>query len=114
MTAYSPLGSRGLVRLLGRTDELPDLLESATVLEVSRKHSKSPAQVALKYILQNGIAAIPKSTNPKRIKENIDLFGWELDDADMSSLAKLDQGTAGRICDFNFFKGIRKHPEFPF
>ena len=114
VTAYSPLGSRGFVRLLGKGDQLPDLMKNTSVLRVASKHNKSAAQVALKYIIENGIAAIPKSTNSKRIKENIDLFDWQLDNEDMDTLAKLDQGPAARICDFSFLKGIQKHPEFPF
>ncbi|XP_043273701.1 aldo-keto reductase family 1 member A1-B isoform X2 [Venturia canescens] len=114
VTAYSPLGSRGTVQLFGKTETIPDLLENPTILAVAKKHNKSPAQVALKYIIQNNIAAIPKSTNSKRIKENIDLFGWNLDDTDMSSIAQLDKGESARICDFSFLKGIQNHPEFPF
>ncbi|XP_015586347.1 alcohol dehydrogenase [NADP(+)] [Cephus cinctus] len=114
VTAYSPLGSRGLVKLLGKTDTMPDLLKNPTVVKIAQKIGKSPGQVLLRYIIQKGIAAIPKSTNPQRIKENIDLFDWELQSSDMDDLNALDKGSSARICDFSFFKGIRNHPEFPF
>ncbi|XP_066599062.1 1,5-anhydro-D-fructose reductase [Prorops nasuta] len=114
VTAYSPLGTRGLVKLLGKTDELPDLLQNPIVKSIAAKYNKSPAQILLKHILQKGVAAIPKSTNAKRIIENIQLFDWELQSEDSNSLNNLNQGEKARICDFSFFKGIQNHPDFPF
>lgn len=114
MTAYSPLGSRGLVRLLGKKDVLPDLLTNPIVMKIAQKHNKTPAQILLQHILRKGIVAIPKSTNPQRIKENIQLFDWQLEDKDIKELDALNAGKSGRICDFNFFKGIQNHPEYPF
>ncbi|XP_033216487.1 aldo-keto reductase family 1 member A1-like [Belonocnema kinseyi] len=115
VTAYSPLGSRGFVELLGKTDVLPDLLSNPVVLEIAKKYNKSSAQIVLRHTLQKGVAAIPKSTNPKRIQQNINLFDFELESGEMEKLNNLDQGPKGRVCDFvSFFKGVAKHPEFPF
>lgn len=114
ITAYSPLGSRGLVKLLNKTEKVPDMLQNDVVLEIAEKYKKSPAQILLRFIVQNGIVVIPKSTNPQRIKENKELFDWELKPEDMQKLKNLDLGESARICDFEFFKGIRNHPEFPF
>lgn len=114
MTAYSPLGSRGLVKLLEKTDVLPDLLANPVVIKIAQKHNKSPAQILLKHILHKDIVAIPKSTNAQRIKENIQLFDWQLEDKDINELNALNVGKSARICDFSFFKGIQKHPEYPF
>ncbi|XP_035733253.1 aldo-keto reductase family 1 member A1-like [Vespa mandarinia] len=114
VTAYSPLGSRGLVRLMGKTDVLPDLLANPVVIKIAQKHNKSPAQILLKHILHKDIVAIPKSTNAQRIKENIQLFDWQLEDKDINELNALNVGKSARICDFSFFKGIQKHPEYPF
>ncbi|XP_076235551.1 aldo-keto reductase family 1 member A1 isoform X2 [Calliopsis andreniformis] len=114
LTAYSPLGTRGLVKMMNKTEEIPDMLQNATVLEIAKKYKKSAAQILLRYIVQNGIAAIPKSASPKRIKENIQLFDSELEPADVKKLEDLDVGESARICDFSFFKGIRRHPQFPF
>ncbi|XP_001656491.2 alcohol dehydrogenase [NADP(+)] [Aedes aegypti] len=110
VTAYSPLGSKGIEKLLGR--EVPDLLDNPVVKDIAEKLGKSPAQVLLRHLLQRGISTIPKSTNPTRLRDNIDLFGFEIDDSDMVRLNQLDQNI--RICDFGFFPGITKHPEFPF
>ncbi|XP_043261124.1 aldo-keto reductase family 1 member A1 [Colletes gigas] len=114
ITAYSPLGSWGLVKLMGKTEEIPDMLLDPVVLEIAKAHKKTAAQILLRFIVQHNIAAIPKSTNPKRIKENIDLFDWELKPDDVEKLKRLDKGKSGRICDFTFFKGLDRHPEFPF
>ncbi|KAK9301500.1 hypothetical protein QLX08_006130 [Tetragonisca angustula] len=114
ITAYSPLGTRGLVKLLKKLEEIPDMLQNDVVLKVAKSYKKSPAQILLRFIVQNGIAVIPKSTNPQRIKENIQLFGWELESEDIEKLSNLDLREAGRICDFTMFKSIKRHPEYPF
>jgi diketogulonate reductase-like aldo/keto reductase len=46
-------------------------LNNPTVLEVAKKHGKTPAQILLRHIVQRGIAAIPKSINPERIRQNL-------------------------------------------
>ncbi|RSO11589.1 oxidoreductase [Streptomyces sp. WAC 06783] len=79
--AWSPLGQ-------GK-----DLLTDATVTRLAEKHGRTPAQIVLRWHLQLGNVVIPKSVTPSRIKENIDVFGFELDDADMSAIAALDSGT---------------------
>ncbi|XP_050446837.1 aldo-keto reductase family 1 member A1-A-like [Cataglyphis hispanica] len=114
ITAYSPLGTRGVVTKIGKTDTIPNLLENPIVLEIAEKYNKTPAQILLKHIIQKGIIAIPKSSTPTRIKENIQLFDWELRVEDVDKLNAIDMGESARICDFSFFKGIEKHPEFPF
>lgn len=114
VTAYAPLGSRGLVKKVGKEDTVPNLLENLTVLEIAKKYEKTAAQILLKHIIQKGIAAIPKSTNPSRIKKNFELFDWELEAEDVDKLNALDEGESARICDFKFFKGLSNHPEFPF
>ncbi|XP_003694620.1 1,5-anhydro-D-fructose reductase-like [Apis florea] len=114
ITAYSPLGSRSLIKLLNKTEEISDMLQNDVVMEIAKNYKKSSAQILLRYILQNGIVVIPKSTNPQRIKENIELFDWELNPEDMKKLYNLDCGESSRICDLKFFKGIETHPEYPF
>ncbi|MFK8850279.1 aldo/keto reductase [Streptomyces sp. Ac-502] len=79
--AWSPLGQ-------GK-----DLLKNATVTGLAEKYERTPAQIVLRWHLQLGNVVIPKSVTPSRIKENVDVFGFELDDADLSALAALDSGT---------------------
>lgn len=112
MVAYSPLGTQGTSKLLGIA--IPKLMENPTVVKIAEKHSKTPAQVLLKFLVQKGVAVIPKSTNPDRLKKNIEIFDFQLTDEDMSELEALDQGAKGKILDFSFMKGVKDHPEFPF
>ncbi|UQS32988.1 aldo/keto reductase [Streptomyces fradiae] len=78
--AWSPLGQ-------GR-----GLLEVPAVAAVARKHGCTPAQVVLRWHLQLGNVVIPKSVTPSRIRENIDVFDFELDAEDMAAFAALDEG----------------------
>lgn len=64
--------------------------------------------------MQKNIIVIPKSGNPERIKSNIDIFDFQLSDQDMNNLNALDKQEEGRIFDFLFFKGVEKHPQYPF
>lgn len=90
------------------------MLQNDVVLQIAKEYKKSPAQILLRFIVQNEIVVIPKSTNPQRIKENKELFDWKLKPEDMQKLKNLDLGESGRICTFEFLKGVRNHPEFPF
>jgi diketogulonate reductase-like aldo/keto reductase len=81
--AYSPLG-------VGK------LLDNPTLVEITQAHGKSPAQVAIRWSLQLGNVVIPRSANPERIKENIDVFDFELTDDQMSSINGLNDGTRFR------------------
>ncbi|WP_438484967.1 aldo/keto reductase [Streptomyces sp. S186] len=78
--AWSPLGQ-------GK-----GLLADATVAGIAEKHGRTPAQVVLRWHLQLGNVVIPKSATPSRIRENFDVFGFELDGDDLSALAGLDAG----------------------
>jgi 2,5-diketo-D-gluconate reductase A len=77
--AWSPLGS-------GR------LIDDPVIAEVSAKHGKSPAQVMVRWSIQLGIIVLPKSVTPERIEQNIDVFDFQLDDADMAAIATLESG----------------------
>jgi 2,5-diketo-D-gluconate reductase A len=68
------------------------LLEDPTIVEVARRKDRTPAQVVLRWHVQLGCIVIPKSVNPDRIQENIDLFDFELDDADMADISKVRTG----------------------
>jgi 2,5-diketo-D-gluconate reductase A len=68
-----------------------ELLSDQTITALADKHGRTPAQVVLRWHLQLGNVVIPKSATPSRIEENIDVFGFELDDDDMASIATLDR-----------------------
>ncbi|XP_045528221.1 1,5-anhydro-D-fructose reductase-like [Pieris brassicae] len=116
VVAYSPLGSKALADMLAAKTgrEYPSLLEVPVVQSIAATHNRTPAQILLRFLLQHGVGAIPKSTDPTRIKQNISVWDFELNETEMKQLNSLDRGETGRICDFSFFPGIEKHPEFPF
>lgn len=78
--AYAPLGQ-------GRKNEM---FENSVLLEIAKAHGKSAAQVALRFLMQNGVVVIPKSVHEERIKENLDLFDFELNMNEMEQLMKMD------------------------
>lgn len=59
---------------------------------MAKKYGVSEAQVLLRWGIQKGYAVLPKSTNAERIRQNIDLFGFEIDDEDMATIATMDRG----------------------
>lgn len=79
VTAYSPL-AKGKVA------------EDATLTEIGEKHGKSAAQVTLRWLLQRGACAIPKSATPERIAHNFDVFDFELSDDEMARISGLERG----------------------
>jgi len=71
-------------------------LEDPVVREIAAKHGKTPAQVVIRWHLDNGLIAIPKSQNPGRIRENAQVFDFTLDAQDLDRVAGLDRAD-GRI-----------------
>ena len=69
-------------------DDAPKLLENTVVLDLAKKYGKTPGQILLRHTIQRNIVAIPKSANPLRIRENINVFDFALDPADMKRLDK--------------------------
>ena len=66
------------------------LLEDETIVTVAARHEKTPAQTILRWHLQLGNVVIPKSVTPERIRENIEIFDFELSEDDMAAIARLD------------------------
>jgi 2,5-diketo-D-gluconate reductase A len=67
-----------------------DLLEDGTIETVAAHHDRTPAQVILRWHLQVGNVVIPKSSNPERIRQNFQVFDFELSEDDMAAIARLD------------------------
>lgn len=67
-----------------------DFFNNETLAEIGRKYGKSVAQVALRYLLQRGVALIPKSTHKERMKQNLDIFNFSLTEEDMAIIRQLD------------------------
>lgn len=68
------------------------LLNEPIFIELGKKYCKTPAQVILRWHIQEGNIVFPKSTNPQHLKDNIDIFDFELTDEEMAEIAKLDCG----------------------
>ncbi|NHN56518.1 aldo/keto reductase [Calidifontibacter sp. DB0510] len=78
--AWSPLGQGG------------EVLQDPKLVEIADRLGKSVAQVILRWHIQLGNVVIPKSVTPSRIAENFDIFGFELSEQDLATIAGLDQG----------------------
>lgn len=78
-------------------------MENPEVLKIAEKYGKTPAQVLLRFLVQNKVTPIPKSTNPGRLRENLDVFDFALTGKEMEVLRKEDRNI--RVCDFGFFPG---------
>jgi len=69
-----------------------NLLEDGTIETIAAHHGRTPAQAILRWHLQVGNVAIPKSSNPERIRQNFELFDFELSEDDMAAIERLDAG----------------------
>ena len=70
---------------------LKEVMEHPIVKGIAGKYGKTPAQIALRHHVQRGIAVIPKSVHKERMKQNLDIFDFELSDWDMEQLKTLDE-----------------------
>jgi 2,5-diketo-D-gluconate reductase A len=71
-----------------------NLFQNELLLTIASRHGKSIAQVILRWLIQRGVVAIPKSVNKERIKENFDIFNFELSAEDMEAITTLDMKTS--------------------
>lgn len=76
-----------------------ELAQQPTLVEIAQKYQKSPAQVALRFLVQDGVPVIPKSSHRSRMIENISIFDFALTDSEMDQVRSLDQETP-RVFDF--------------
>jgi 2,5-diketo-D-gluconate reductase A len=72
------------------------VLDDPTITQTAYKVGKTPAQVVLRWHVQRGDIVFPKSVTPSRMKENFDLFDFEIEPADMDAITALDRGEDGR------------------
>jgi diketogulonate reductase-like aldo/keto reductase len=89
--AWSPIGGITFYR----DGQHSSTLEDPVIGDIAKAHDKTPAQVMLRWHLQQGRSVIPKSTNPQRIAENIDVFDFELFTDDLAAIDALDTGKRG-------------------
>lgn len=90
LTAYSPLGSPDRPHGMKEDDE-PVLLEDPAITRIAGRLGATPAQVLIKWAIQRGTAVIPKSTNPQRLKQNLEAVALTLTEEDMEDIGRLDR-----------------------
>ena len=98
MMAWGPLGGQGV----------DGIVQSKLLGTIGSRYGKSAAQVALRWLTQRGIVAIPKSTHRDRMEQNFNIFDFTLTDAEMSQIATLNQHDSGNInfSDMQFVKHL--------
>jgi 2,5-diketo-D-gluconate reductase A len=79
--SWSPLGASG-----------DELRSDPAITAIAKVHGKSPTQIVLRWHIQLGLVVIPRSSNPSRIAENIDVFDFELSEQEMNAISELDRG----------------------
>ena len=87
MMAWGPLGGQGV----------DGIVKSEELAAIGAKYGKSAAQVALRWLTQRGVVAIPKSSHKERMAQNFDIFDFTLTADDMAAVAKLNQHDKGTI-----------------
>lgn len=76
---------------LGGRDSHGEILRDPVINEIAAAHGKSAAQVIIRWHIQKGFSVVPGSSNPQHIQENIEVFDFELNDAEMAKMASLNQ-----------------------
>lgn len=105
VTAFSCLASNSYVELGGAKVE-DSLMNNQLIIEIAKGLGKTPAQVILRWGVQRGTAIIPKSVNKERLAQNLDLFGFELNQDQMKSIDGLNENLhyndPGNFCEEAF------------
>ncbi len=68
-----------------------DFFRNAVLTEIGKKYGKSVGQTGLKFLIRTGVSAVPKSSSVERMKENIDIFDFDLDEEDLSKISAPDE-----------------------
>ena len=92
VTAYSSFGPQSFLELdMKRAHDTPLLMDNDIIKGIAEKHKKTPAQVLLRWATQRNVAVIPKSNNPGRLAQNLDVTGWELGKEEVEKIGGLDR-----------------------
>ncbi|XP_042881815.1 aldo-keto reductase family 1 member A1-A-like [Penaeus japonicus] len=108
--AYAPLGAPGTPF----SSKHPQLIEDPAVVALATEYERTPAQVLLRYLVQQGVVAVAKSGNPERMRTNMQIFDFSIKPEDMKLLDNLDKGKDSKIYTMKSFLGIEDQPEYPF
>lgn len=93
VTAYSSFGPQSFLELeFQSAKDAGLLLEHPVITKIATKNGKEPAQVLLRWATQRGVAVIPKSNNQGRLKQNLEVTGFDLPEADIKEISGLEKG----------------------
>ena len=93
VTGYSSFGPQSFLELgWDKAKDTPVLFEHKTITSLAEKYNKTPAQILLRWATQRGVAVIPKSNNPKRLEQNLDVTSFDLTKEEIESISALDRG----------------------
>lgn len=93
VTAYSSFGPASFEEFkMAHATELQPLFEVPVIKALATKYNKSAGQILLRWATQRGLAVIPKTATASRLKENLDVTGWDLEKADLDSITALNRG----------------------
>ena len=96
VTGYSSFGPQSFLELPPsfptKAAQTPSLFEAPLILELASKYNKTPSQVLLRWATQRGLCVIPKSNRKERMTHNLDVTGFEMEQADLARIAELDMG----------------------
>jgi len=90
VTAFSPLGALSYIEL-NITSQKDSVLEQSVVKAAATRLGKTAAQIVLRWGVQRGLAVIPKTSKPERMRENLSVFDFELSDSEMAAISALNQ-----------------------
>lgn len=107
ITAYSPFGSPA--RTWKKPGDPTLDLEDPRLVKIGKKYGKTGSQVILRYLVQRGVIVIPKSANQGRIKQNIEVFDFELTPEEVEIVESFDCN--GRVVPAD---ELRESPDYPF
>lgn len=92
VTAYSSFGPQSFVELEWQSaKDTPVLFEHPVVVDIAKKHSRTAAQVVLRWATQRGLAVIPKSNNQTRLLQNLEVTDFNLEQSEIDSISGLDK-----------------------
>ncbi|CCH43137.1 NADPH-dependent D-xylose reductase [Wickerhamomyces ciferrii] len=92
VVAYSSFGPLSFVDLgQDLAKSTPPLFENDTILNIAKKHGKTPSQILLRWATQRGIAVIPKSSNPERLLQNLTVEDFDLTEGELKEISGLDK-----------------------
>ena len=103
--AFSPLGAQSYFSL-GMANENEAVLQEPLIIDIARRYNRTPAQILLRWGVQRGTSVITRTSRPDRMRENLDIFSFELNSEDVASISSLNRNRRfndpGQFCEAAF------------